>query len=154
MVLHGAGWFKPEAKQFWNRADLLYIRLLMPLYCRKASAIVSVSELTTDTFNRIFDLPRGKVRTVYFGPGRDFQRVEERARLQRVREKYRLPEQYILTLSGYDRGDRKNMKGILNGYKGHYGKTAHQLVIGGKDCHRFKQDWHSDTGYGGTPFTD
>ena len=149
MVLHGAGWFKKEAKHFWNPVDLFYIRLLMPLYCRKAASILSVSELTTDTFNRVFDLTKGKIKTVYFGPGRHFEPVKDKARLQEIREKYHLPEKFILTLSGYDRGDRKNIRGILNAYKQYYGKTPHKLVIGGKDCHRFKQDYHiPDTGYG------
>jgi glycosyltransferase involved in cell wall biosynthesis len=149
MVLHGAGWFKMEAKRFWNPLDLFYIRMLMPLYCRKAISILSVSEITTDTFNSVFDLPTGKVKTVYFGPGRHFRPIQDHARLQTVREKYHLPDKFILTLSGYDRGDRKNIKGILNAYKQHYGKSPHKLVIGGKDCHRFKEDYNiPDTGYG------
>lgn len=149
MVLHGAGWFKSEAKHFWNQADLFYIHLIMPVYCKRASSIISVSQLTTDTFNRVFNLPEGKVKTVYFGPGRHFHRVQDRTGLQRVREKYQLPDQFILTLSGYDRGDRKNMEGILNGYKKYYGSTPHKLVIGGKDCYKFKQDYNiPDTGYG------
>ena len=149
MVLHGAGWFKNEAKHFWNPLDLFYIHLAMPIYCKRASSIISVSQLTTDTFNKTLNLSDGKIKTVYFGPGRNFQRVQEQTKLQKVREKYRLPDRFILTLSGYDRGDRKNIEGILNGYKKYYGRTSRKLVIGGKDCYKFKQDYSiPDAGYG------
>lgn len=149
MVLHGAGWFKPESKKFWNRADLFYIKRVMPLYCRRASSIISVSQLTTDTFQRIFGLPADKIKTVYFGPGKHFRRIHDGDRLQSIRKKYNLPDRFILTLSGYDRGDRKNIAGILDAYRTHYGKTSHKLVIGGKNCHRFREDYQiPDTGYG------
>ena len=149
MVLHGAGWFKPEAREFWNKANLFYVHWAMPIYCRRASAIISVSQLTTDTFEKVFNLPAGKVKTVYFGPGKQFHRVQDYEELQRIRKKYQLPNKFIFTLSGYDRGDRKNIEGILNGYKKYYGKTSHKLVIGGKDCYKFKQDYSiPDAGYG------
>ena len=149
MVLHGAGWFKPESREFWNKADLFYIDQVMPIYCKRASFIISVSQLTTETFQRVFHLPDGKVKTIYFGPGKQFHRIQDEDRLQSIRKKYQLPEKFIFTLSGYDRGDRKNIAGILNAYKIHHGKTPHKLVIGGKNCHRFKEDYHiPDTGYG------
>jgi glycosyltransferase involved in cell wall biosynthesis len=156
MVLHGAGWFKPESRDFWRKVDLLYVRYAMPIYCKHASSIISVSQLTTDTFQQVFHLPHGKVQTVYFGPGKQFRRIQDEERLQSVRKKYQLPEKFIFTLSGYDRGDRKNITGILNAYKTHYGRTPHKLVIGGKDCHRFKEDYRiPETGYGqGIIFTD
>src|SRR5919108_1132138 len=77
MVLHGADWFLPEYAGFYGRLDVTYIRTIMPLYCKRASVILSVSQLTTDHFTRIFNLPPGKVRTVYFGPGKHFKRVED-----------------------------------------------------------------------------
>lgn len=149
MVLHGAGWFMPDHQKFWSASDLRYARLAMPLYCRRASAVLSVSQITTDTFNRVFRLPPGKIKTVYFAPGRQFQPITDKQALEQVRVKYGLPERFILTLSGYDRGDRKNIAGILKGYQIHHGKTPHHLVIVGKDCHRFREDYGiPTTGYG------
>ena len=149
MVLHGAGWFMPEFQGYWNKADLRYVRAVMPVYCRRASSVISVSQLTMDTFNRTFHLPVGKITTVYFAPARNFRRVTERRVLDQVRSRYGLPDRFIFTLSGYDRGDRKNFAGILNAYKSHYGKTQHHLVVGGRDCHKFKVDYGiPDSGYG------
>jgi glycosyltransferase involved in cell wall biosynthesis len=130
--------------------DRKYIRLMMPVYCKKASAIISVSQITTDTFNQLFSLPKEKVKTVYFAPGKQFKRIENESILQNIRANYDLPEKFILTVTGYDRGPRKNIKGILEAYKIHHGKTPHKLVIAGKDCYRFKEDYAiPDHGYGG-----
>jgi hypothetical protein len=35
MVLHGADWFLPDAKQFYGRLDRAYMRVFMPLYLRE-----------------------------------------------------------------------------------------------------------------------
>lgn len=147
MVLHGAGWFMKGCSGFWS--DLKYVRAAMPLYCRKAAAILAVSQITTDTFNEKLHVKPGKIQTVYFGPGKQFRKISDEQELQRVRQKYNLPERFILTLSGYDRGERKNIRGILNAYRLLYGKIPHKLVIGGKDCHKFKEDYQiPDSGYG------
>jgi hypothetical protein len=123
MVLHGAGWFLPEYQKFWSKSDVRIARITMPLYCRRAAAVVSVSEFTTDAFNRLFRLPPGKVRTVYFAPGKQFRRISDPRFLERVQEKYSLPDRFVLTLSGYDRGDRR-ISGILGAF-GYHGTTDH-----------------------------
>jgi glycosyltransferase involved in cell wall biosynthesis len=144
MVLHGAGWFMPEFQHFWNKNDLRYVRLMMPVYCRRAAAVLSVSNITTDTFNRVFNLPQGRIKTVYFAPGKIFERVTDEETLQAVREKYQLPDEFIFTLSGYDRGNRKNISGIFGAYKILYPKISHSLVIGGRNCEQFKVDYRLD----------
>ena len=87
MVLHGADWFLPGAAQFYGRLDRAYMRLFMPLYLRRAAVAISVSQLTTDDFRRIFRLPEAKVRTVYFGPARHFRRVTDAATLTAARQR-------------------------------------------------------------------
>lgn len=139
MVVHGADWFVPDQARFYSRLDVWYIKAFMPAYFRKASTVVSVSQLTTDNFTALPGLAGDKIRTIYFGPGRHFRRVEDARTLQTVRERYRLPERFVLTLSKYDGGERKNMRGILDAYRLHHGKTAHRLVVVGKDCSRFRR---------------
>jgi len=141
MVLHGADWFLPDAAQFYTRLDRAYMRVFMPLYLRKARVALSVSQLTTDDFVRIFRLSPGKVRTVYFGPARHFKRVTDPATLVAVREKYRLPERFIFTLSKLGGGERKNIRGVFDAYARLHGQVPHKLVVGGKDLERFRQDY-------------
>ncbi len=150
MVLHGADWFIPEHAKYYKALDVKYIKLMMPLYCRRASAIVSVSQLTTDNFNRILKLPPGKVKTVYFGAAKHFGPVEDRMILQKIRDRYNLPDQFILTLSKYGGGNRKNIGQIFKAYQKYHGETRHKLVVGGKDCYKFKSDYGiPEDGFGG-----
>jgi glycosyltransferase involved in cell wall biosynthesis len=139
MVLHGAGWFIPGVKQFWSLPQRIYARLTMPLYCRNADAVLAVSDITTRVFTEKFNLPDGRVRTVYLAPGRQFHRVEDPASLAAVREKYALPDRYLLTLSGFDRGPRKNIETILRAFQRVRGEVPHKLVVAGRDCHKFRE---------------
>ena len=141
MVLHGADWFLPQAAQFYGRLDRAYMRVFMPLYLRRCAVALSVSQLTTDDFVRIFNLPPGKVRTVYFGPARHFRRVTEPGALAAVRQKYGLPERFIFTLSKVGGGERKNIRGVFEAYARLHGQVPHQLVVGGKDCERFREEY-------------
>jgi glycosyltransferase involved in cell wall biosynthesis len=141
MVLHGADWFLPDAAQFYSRLDRAYMHVFMPLYLRRAAIAISVSQLTTDDFRRIFRLPEGKVRTVYFGPARHFRRVADPGVLAAVRQKYGLPERYLLTLSKVGGAGRKNIRGVFDAFASLHGRLPHQLVVGGKDCERFREDY-------------
>lgn len=141
MVLHGADWYLPDAAQFYGRLDRLYIRLFMPLYLRKAAGIISVSRLTTEDFQRVFGFAEGRIQTVYFGPAPHFRRVTDPAKLQAVRERYGLPERFVLTLSKIGGAERKNLPGLLQAYAKVHGTLPHKLVIGGKGCERFRDDF-------------
>ena len=150
MVLHGAGWLIPEHARFWSRADVAYIKLAMQLYLRKAAAVISVSERTTEVFGDRYPFARPKLRTVYFAPGKQFARVVDESVLEAVRAKYQLPRRFVFTLSKRHGGERKNVKGILEAYALFHGSTEHKLVIGGKDCSEFRSIYNiPEHGYGG-----
>jgi glycosyltransferase involved in cell wall biosynthesis len=151
MVVHGADWFIPEQAQFYGRWDVRYIRAVMPLYFKKCTVVLSVSQLTTDNFNRVLNLPPGKVQTVYFGPARHFERVTDEFKLQEVKARYNLPEEFILTLTKRGGGGRKNLGRIFKAYACYHEqvKTPYKLMIGGKDCHLFRVEYGvPDYGYG------
>jgi glycosyltransferase involved in cell wall biosynthesis len=151
MVVHGADWFIPEQAQFYSPLDVKYIRTVMPLYFRKSSVVISVSQLTTDNFYRVLDLPANKLKTIYFGPARHFKRVTDEATLERVRERYNLPPNFILTLTKRQGDGRKNLGQIFKAYARYHAQATnpHPLVIGGKDCHLFRAEYGlPEDGYG------
>ena len=151
MVVHGADWLIPEQAQFYTWWDVRYMRMLLPLYFRKSSAVISVSQETTDNFNWILKLPADKIQTVYFAPGRNFKRITDPAVLQQARARYQLPDKFILTLTKRKGGDRKNLGQVFKAYACYHERTQtpHKLVIGGKDCHLFRAEYAiPEDGYG------
>jgi glycosyltransferase involved in cell wall biosynthesis len=151
MVVHGADWLIPEQAQFYTRWDVKYMQIMLPLYFRKCAAVISVSQETTDNFNRILKLPRDKVQTIYFAPARHFKRVTDRQELNKVKDRYQLPDRFILTLTKRKGDGRKNLGQVFKAYA-HYHAQAEdpcKLVIGGKDCHLFRDEYAiPDDGYG------
>lgn len=151
MTVHGADWFIPEQARYYSRANTLYNRAAMPLYFKKCSTVISVSQLTTENFNRVLRLPEGKVKTVYFAPALQFRRVQDESVLQDVRNRYGLPAKFILTLTKRGGDNRKNLHHILRAYSLYHeqGNNPYPLVIGGKDCHLLANDYHLPaTGFG------
>ena len=149
MTVHGADWFLPQYARFYTRLDVAYIRAVMPLYFRKASAVLSVSQITTDDFNRILRLPPGKVVTTLLAPGPQFRRVTDPAELERVRQRYQLPDRFIFSLSKVAGGERKNARGLIDAFRHLAPHVPHRLVIGGKDCVKFREMYGiPETGWG------
>ena len=151
MTVHGADWFIPEQAQFYRPLDVRYMRTFVPLYFRKCAAVVSVSQLTTGNFERVLNLPEGKVRTVHFAPARHFARVDGEEALASVRARYRLPERFILTLSKREGDARKNLGQIFRSYAAYHAAASDPvaLVVGGEGCHHFRQGYHlPDDGFG------
>lgn len=138
MVLHGAGWFLSD---FFGGWDLKYIKAVMPWYLKRADRVLSVSQVTTDTFNELFDVPPDRIHTVYFGPGKHFRRIDDPATLARVREKYDLPERYVLTLTKIGGSERKNFGGVSEAFRRASDDIPHALVVGGKGCERLRGDY-------------
>jgi glycosyltransferase involved in cell wall biosynthesis len=143
MAVHGADWLIPKQAQFYSWWDVRYMQMMLPLYFRKSSAVISVSQETTDNFERILKLPAGKIQTIYFGPAKHFKKVSDPAVLREVKTRYQLPDKFILTLTKRQGGERKNLRQIFKAYACYHERTQtpHKLVIGGKDCHLFRDEY-------------
>ncbi len=141
MTVHGADWFIPEHARFYPRMDVAYIRAVMPHYFRRAAAVLSVSQITTDNFDRVLGLPPGKVVTTFLAPGKQFRPVDDSRKLEEVRARYGLPERFILTLSKVGGGGRKNARGVFEAYRRVHGRVPQHLVVGGKGCEVFRQEY-------------
>lgn len=138
MVLHGTGWFTTS---FFRKLDVAYIKAIMPFYLAKASKVLSVSRIGVDFYNEKYRLPHDKVQVVYFGPAKQFKRIVDQHLLQQVKAKYSLPDQFVLNLTKHKDAERKNIRTVLEAYRLCHGKTPHKLVIGGTDCHKFRDDY-------------
>ena len=149
MMLHGAGWFIPEVRHFWSRTTRIYTRLMMPIYCRLAGAVLAVSEITRQVFIERLGVAPDKITTLYFAPGKQFSVPPDAAQTASVRARYALPERYILTLSGGDRAERKNFGAILDAFKRVHAQSPCALVVAGRGCEAFRERYGiPDEGWG------
>jgi glycosyltransferase involved in cell wall biosynthesis len=138
MTVHGASWFvHPE---LYTRADIAYIRAVMPLYCRKADLIIANSELTRQDFIRILKVPPEKIRTIRLGTSRNFKVIEEAAAREAVRAKYKLPERFILSVIKYD--PRKNFKNLIAGFRLLRRRLPCKLVVAGIGCEKYIPEYN------------
>jgi len=149
MVLHGADWLIPEQARHYPKRNVLAMRILLPLWCRSADAILSVSELTTRNILAAVDLPAEKVTTTWFAPAPHFRRIDDADRLAEVRRRYELPERFVLTLSKPGGGSRKNAGTLLEAFRRLAPRAGHDLVVGGRGCEQFRDEYAiPDEGWG------
>jgi glycosyltransferase involved in cell wall biosynthesis len=113
MVFHGSEWFVyPE---FYSKLDILYNRLFLPLYCKKASAISSVSKVAADDMVKFIGFDPQKVFVVHSAIDPRFKPFADKARLSFIKEKYNLPERYILFVGNLYPG--KNFRNIVKAFR-------------------------------------
>lgn len=137
MTLHGAGWFvHPE---LFKRYSVWYNRCVMPMYCWKASAIVSNSELTTRDFVRILGVDETKIRTVYLAADDRFRRIGDRTELNAAKTKYRLPDRFFLSV--IKRDPRKNFKNLIEAFRLCHERVNCKLVVVGIGCEKYREEY-------------
>lgn len=159
MTVHGADWFMPDQKDFYGRLDVAYVRRFMPLYFRKCARVISVSRLTTENFEAVLPVARGRTETVYFAPARHFSHEPDEQARARVADTYELPSRFFLSLTKLRGGeDRKNLPNLIEGYARYWeamvaqGREPVSLVVGGAGGEVLrerlaieKQPWAADT---------
>jgi glycosyltransferase involved in cell wall biosynthesis len=102
---------------------------------RNADRIVCVSRQTAADLETVFPAARDRVRVVYQGCHAAFYQRFNAQQLQAVREKYRLPEDFVLTVGTLER--RKNAALLLRALARMKGSTAALLV--GRPTHYQKE---------------
>jgi glycosyltransferase involved in cell wall biosynthesis len=76
-----------------------------------ASAVLTISHSARDDLVRILKIPAEKIHIVYGAAPRDFERVTDTLELSRVRQKYDLPDQFLLYVGTLE--PRKNLRRLV-----------------------------------------
>ncbi|MGH8294870.1 MAG: glycosyltransferase family 4 protein [Steroidobacteraceae bacterium] len=134
LILQSCDWYvNPGNYPWW---DNLYIRAALPLYFRKARAILAISQATLDDLlRRGLKLPPATVTHAGIGPR--FTPTADPGELRRFRSDYALPERFILTvarvlhagpgrLPGYPGGNNER---LLRAYREYRRRAAHPLPL-------------------------
>lgn len=140
-VLQSCDWYvNPGNYPWW---DNIYIRLMLPLYCRKASGLLTISKITLDELARHMKMQLPVTAITYAGVGCAFTGQEDALAQRRFREDYGLPERFILTVArvvhtghrGFPDYPGGNNERLLRAYQ-RYRQQATQplpLVVAGRD---------------------
>ena len=99
--------------KFYKKIDQMIYHFFMVNSCRHATKIIAISQQTKRDLVEILGVDAEKIEVVYQSCNKLFyERVEETIKA-RVRHKYSLPDQFILTVGTIER--RKNQLAILEG---------------------------------------
>lgn len=96
---------------YHTKLNYWYLNVAMPLYCRRATAIVTVSQSSKNDLVTHFDLPAEKIHVIPEAAADHFYQPAA-GEIQRVAEKYHLPENYLVHLSTIE--PRKNLHRLID----------------------------------------
>ena len=100
--------------RYHKRLNYCYLNLAMPLYARRAEAIIAISECTRRDLIAAYGLPPEKVTVVYEAAAPRFV-PPPAGELARVRARYGLPERFLLTVGTIE--PRKNLSRLLTSFE-------------------------------------
>jgi glycosyltransferase involved in cell wall biosynthesis len=108
--------------QHHKRLNYWYLNAAMPLYCRRANAIIAVSQATKRDLVRIYGLDPAKITVVHEAAAPHFTPASP-TQVAEVRARYGLPNQYLLHVGTIE--PRKNLNRLL--------EAVRRLREGGED---------------------
>lgn len=97
--------------QYHKKLNYWYLNWAMPLYCRRATAIIAVSQASKRDIVQFYGIDPAKIRVVYEAAAAHFEPPPP-ARIDLVRQTHHLPEQYLVHLSTIE--PRKNLSRLLD----------------------------------------
>jgi len=116
--------------QHHKRLNRWYLNAAMPLYCRRADAIICVSEHSKSDLVRCWDVDPAKIHVVYEAASPRFK-LTPPEQAAAVRARYGLPERYLLTVGTIE--PRKNLSRLLDALalSRRQGDDVRLVIVGG-----------------------
>lgn len=96
---------------YHKKLNYWYLNQAMPLFCRRADAIIAVSEATKQDIVKYYGLEPAKIHVVYEAASSHFKPPSP-ARIAHVRQIYNLPSRFLIHLSTIE--PRKNLDRLLD----------------------------------------
>ncbi|MCD4700461.1 MAG: glycosyltransferase family 4 protein [Candidatus Aegiribacteria sp.] len=106
-----------------------FTNLIYPLFAKKASRIIAVSEFTSKELSSCFPEVSSKTTVIYEAAPPEYSEVTEESELDRVREKYNLPSHFFLFLGTLE--PRKNLPRLMEAFLQEVDSIPHSLIISG-----------------------
>src|SRR3984957_10962829 len=122
-------WLYPETMK---RTSRIYFQTLGGHAIRTSQLLVTDSQSSRNDLQKLFGARRGDIRVIDLAVRSNLRRVEDPAALNRLREKYALPQQFLLCVATLE--PRKNLSRLLRAFQllRESGHTTASLVIVGR----------------------
>jgi glycosyltransferase involved in cell wall biosynthesis len=128
VVVHDLAYFMPHLNAY-RSLDTLYMRTLMPQSMRRARGVFAVSENTKRDIVSHTGCDPAKITITYEAADGAYRRIGDVDALRAVRDKYRLPELFVLYTGSLS--PRKNVVRLLEAFAAIRGRLPHRLVLTG-----------------------
>jgi len=99
--------------QYHKRLNRTYLGAAMPLFVRRATAVITVSESSKRDLVRLYGVRPEKVTVVYEGASANLSPAAD-DEIARVRRRYGLPERFAVTVGTIE--PRKNLSRLLDAF--------------------------------------
>jgi glycosyltransferase involved in cell wall biosynthesis len=144
-VLQSCDWYvNPGNYPWW---DNLYIRLMLPLYCRRARGVLAISRATLDQFVKHTKMKLPRAAITHAGTAPNFTAAADLEAQKRFRDEYGGPERFILTVArvlhtghrGLPDYPGGNNERLLRAYRRYRRESPDPLplLVAGRDVERY-----------------
>jgi glycosyltransferase involved in cell wall biosynthesis len=92
----------------------IFLRLMMPRFLARADAVIAISDNTRRDLELFYRVDPSRVHVIGEGVDDTYRPIDDPQRLQDVRQRYNLPERFVLCVSTIE--PRKNLVTLLEAY--------------------------------------
>lgn len=125
-TMHGLEQFAASRFFIWH--DRLYFNVAMRFYCRKADAILCMTEAGKSDLQRYLHAHPDKIKVIPESYNEQCKVIQDKNALQRIREKFKLPLKFLLFVGGIT--PLKNVPTLLRAFHSLKRRGCdHKLVI-------------------------
>ena len=114
---------------YHKRLNYWYLNAAMPLFVRRADAVIAISESTKRDLMRVYQVPEQKIAVIYEAASTGFCPSSEDA-VRQARARYGLPERYVLAVGTIE--PRKNLIRLVDALRllRHTDPTLSLVIVG------------------------
>jgi len=131
-------WVYPE---YYERLDLVYQRLMLPLYCRKATHLIVESDYVKRDFEKFLGLRPETMTRIHLAPAPRFRPIGDAAALEAARRTYHLPGAFCLTVTRLRQGRKyypgKNLVEAIEAFRRSKARARLKFVVVGAHTRDF-----------------
>lgn len=118
---------KDHLFNLYQELGRVYRKYIVPVNLRNTKRIITVSNFERTRISESLKIGSEKISVVYNAFGKHFSKPEDQNKIEAVRAKYNLPQQYIFYIGNTD--PKKNMFSTLKAYAKYVDGAEHKLPL-------------------------